>query len=270
LNGRIGELEDGICIFSSRFAQVTSACRNSSRNAGFDKFEAVFASKESVMRFWTIGKRKTAFLAAAILLGGLMLAGCNEYVQIIRNRDIPVLKHQTWAWRPAAARREAREERPVISRDVIGGRQPVQPIAPEPNPANEAVRQELRTAIERQLTEKGLTQVSDPAVADFLVDYHYAMRGRNVTVERVYPGAYPGLVCGPFGCWQGWGYGPPEVSYENVRFREGTFVLDVLKRTPIQLAYRATGVEPPHHGTFTNDQIHDMVHALLKGLKPKG
>jgi hypothetical protein len=65
----------------------------------------MFASKESVMRFWTIGKRKAALLAAAILFGGLVLAGCNEYVQIIRNRDIPVLKHQTWAWRQPSEKR---------------------------------------------------------------------------------------------------------------------------------------------------------------------
>lgn len=207
-------------------------------------------------------------MAASILFGGLLLAGCDEHVEIIRNRDIAVLKHQTWAWRPALARREAKNERPVVSRDVIGGRETV---AREADPAaNEIVRQELRTAIEQQLTAKGLTQMSDPAAADFLVDYHFAMRRHNVTVERVYPGAYPGLVCGPFGCWQGWGYGPAEVSYENIRFREGTFVFDLIKRNPNRLAYRAIGQEPAHHATFSNDQVEDMVHALLKGLKPKG
>jgi Domain of unknown function (DUF4136) len=210
---------------------------------------------------------KSPLMAASILLGGLLLAGCDEHVEIIRDRDIPVLKHQTWAWRPAPARKEAKNERPVVSRDVIGGRETV---AREADPANEIVRQELRTAIERQLSAKGLTQVSDPDAADFLVDYHFAMRRRNVTVEHVYPGAYPGLVCGPFGCWQGWGYWPAEVSYENVRFREGTFVFDLIRREPKRLAYRAIGQEPAHHATFSNDQVGDMVHALLKGLKPKG
>jgi hypothetical protein len=210
---------------------------------------------------------RSPLMAASILLGGLLLAGCEEHVEIIRNRDIPVFKQQTWAWRPAPARKEAKNERPVVSRDVIGGRETV---AREADPANEIVRQELRTAIERQLTAKGLTQVSDPAAADFLVDYHFAMRRRNVRVEHVYPGAYPGLVCGPFGCWQGWGYGPAEVSYENIRFREGTFLFDFIKHNPNRLAYRAIGQEPAHHATFSNDQVDDMVHALLKGLKPKG
>jgi len=223
--------------------------------------------EDALVKQAIMGYRKSPLLAASILLGGLWLAGCDERVEIIRNRDIPVLKYQTWAWRPAPARKETRNERPVVSRDVIGGRQTV---ATESDPANETVRQELRTAIERQLTAKGLMQVSDPAAADFLVDYHFAMRRHNMTVERVYPGGYPGLVCGPFGCWQGWGYGPTEVSYENVRFREGTFLFDLVKRTPNGLAYRAIGQEPAHHATFSNDQVNDMVHALLKGLKPKG
>jgi hypothetical protein len=213
------------------------------------------------------GMVRTPLLAAAIALCGLLFTGCDEHVEIIRDPDIPVLKHQTWAWRPAQARKEVKNERPVISRDVIGGRETV---ARENDPANEIVRQEIRAAIERQLTEKGLTQISDPAAADFLVDYQFAMRRHNVRVERVYPTAYPGLVCGPFGCWEGWGYGPPEVSYENIRFREGTFVFDLTRREPKRLAYRAIGEEPVHHATFSNDQVNDMVHALLKGLKPKG
>src|SRR5438445_6672300 len=125
----------------------------------------MFALEEVPMGYRMNGMGRSPLMAISILLGGLLLAGCDEHVEIIRNRDIPVLKHHTWAWRAAPTRKEAKNERPVVSRDVIGSRETV---ATEADPANEMVRQELRTAIERQLTEKGLKQLSDPAAADFL------------------------------------------------------------------------------------------------------
>jgi len=72
-----------------------------------------------------------------------------------------------------------------------------EPIAREPGANNEIVRQRIRAAIEQTLSSKGLRQVSEPRDAEFLVDYHVAVRRHDVTVERVYPGGYPGLVCGP-------------------------------------------------------------------------
>ena len=134
------------------------------------------------MKFQMNRLGRSPLLAVSILLCGLGLAGCDEHVEIIRDRNIPVLKHQTWAWRPAPVRKEAKNERPVVSRDVIGGRETV---VKENDPANEIVRNELRTAIERHLTEKGLTQVSDPAAADFLVDYHFAMRRHNARINFI-------------------------------------------------------------------------------------
>lgn len=218
-----------------------------------------------------LSRRLSPVPALGLALLGIFLAGCDEHVEIIRDPDIPVLKHATWAWRPAAparnVSRDGRSDRPVVSRDVIGRGET---ITREDDSASEIERRQLRSEIERQLAAKGLTQVSDPSAADFLADYHFAVRRHNVTVRHVYGGAYPGLVCGPFGCWEGWGYGPPEVSYENVRFREGTFVFDFMKQTNHRLAYRAIGQEPVHRAQFSHDQIEDMVHALLKRLKTVG
>jgi hypothetical protein len=218
-----------------------------------------------------VGNAASPLLATAAALFALFLAGCDEHVEIIRDPDIPVVKHATWAWRPMAGRKDSRSnsrgDRPVISRDVIGRGETV---ARENDRATEIDRRQLRNEIERQLTAKGLTEISDPDSADFLVDYHFAVRRHNVTVRHVYGGGYPGLVCGPFGCWQGWGYGPPAVSYENIRFREGTFVFDFVQQSSDRLAYRAIGQEPVHKAQFSHDQIEDMVHALLKGLKTVG
>jgi hypothetical protein len=212
-----------------------------------------------------------AVMAAAAC--GLFLAGCDEHVQIIRDPDIPIAKHATWAWKPMEARNDVRSDsrnqgrndRPVISRDVIG--RGGENIQREEDPATEIDRRRFKTEIERQLTAKGLSQVSDPTVADFVLDYHFAVRNRNATVPVGYPG-YGGLVCGPYGCWNGWGYGA--VGYERIRFREGTFVLDLLQTRSKRLAYRAVGEEPAYRVQFSQDQIHDMVHALLKGLKTVG
>jgi Domain of unknown function (DUF4136) len=212
-------------------------------------------------------ERVSPLIAAAAVLCGLAMAGCYEHVEVVQDTDIHVMKHQTWAWRPMQAKTEAPAGRPVVSRDVIRRNESV---AAEADPAVEISRKQLRTEIERQLSQKGLSQAPDPAAADYLVDYNFAVRGHNVAVERVYPGAYPGLVCGPFGCWNGWGYGPPEVAYQNVRFREGTFVFDMTKNGSKQLVYRAIGQEPEYHAQFSHNQIDDMVHALLKKLKVRG
>jgi hypothetical protein len=196
-----------------------------------------------------------------------LLAGCDEYVQITRDRDVHIARHATWAWRPAQEESGRRGTRPVVSRDVITRGETV---TREDTADNNALRGKVKVAVERNLSEKGWKEVSDPATADFLVDFHIAVRRRNMTVERVYPGAYPGLVCGPFGCYSGWGYGPAAVGYENIRFREGTIVLDVVQSPANHLVYRAVGEKPVRHDTFsfTQDEVNGLVHHLLKDLKP--
>jgi hypothetical protein len=98
------------------------------------------------------------------------------------------------------------------------------------------------------------------------VDYHFAVRGHDALVG--YPaGGYPGLVCGPFGCWNSWGWGPPEMHYEDVHFREGTFVFDFVKQNTGRRAYRAIGEEPVRKKTFNQDEVNSAMHHLLKGLK---
>jgi hypothetical protein len=226
----------------------------------------VSALKEFLMMSWTIGIGKSPLLAASVLLCGLMLAGCDDRISVIRDPDIPVRKGSTWAWKPMAPPKEA-NNRPVVSRDVIARGET---IRRDPVANNEIVQQRFRTAIEQTLSSKGLKQVSDPSAADFLVDYHVAVRRHDVTVQRVYPGGYPGVVCGPYGCWESWGWGPPEVSYENIRFREGTVVFDFVKQFPKHLAYRAIGQKPVHRDTFSQDEISEFVHHMLGKLKTRG
>jgi Domain of unknown function (DUF4136) len=218
------------------------------------------------MRSWRFAKAKLAFLVAGACLCGFLAAGCDDHVQITRDRDVHIAKLATWAWRPVAEATSARGTRPVVSRDVLSRRETA---VRDTNANNDMVRDRVRNAIQQTLTSKGLTQVSDPAAADFLVDYHFAVESHNDTVQTVYSGGYPGVVCGPFRCWEGWGYGPPEVGYERIHFREGTIVFDFVQQSTKHLVYRAIGEKPVNRNAFslTQDEIDGLVHHLLKDLK---
>ncbi|HEY2548478.1 MAG TPA: DUF4136 domain-containing protein [Candidatus Acidoferrum sp.] len=215
--------------------------------------------------------------AVALVSLIFVAAGCDDYVQITRDRDVHIPRNATWAWRPVveepAVARNNRgpnnptgDNRPVISRDEPARNQPVR-RGPDPN--DEIVRGRVRTAIEQTLASKGFKQVSDPGAADFLVDYKYAANRHDATVPVAYGTPYPGLVCGPFRCWDSWGYGPAFVGYENIRFREGMIVFDLIQTRDRHQVYRAIGQKPVRRDAFslTQDEINDLTHHLLKDLK---
>lgn len=217
----------------------------------------------------------TAVLFAGVLLGGMVLSGCDD-VEVIRDPDIHIAKGMTWAWRPKGASdlREGENGRPVVSRDVIAKLPPAPPpqqrLESSRDWNTEANRNQLQQAIEHSLRSKGLVQVTDPATADFLVDYHVAVKSRTATVQTVYPGGYPGVVCGPYGCWSGWGWGPPEVGFQNVRYQEGTFVIDLAQSYPRKLAYRGISRKSMNNKTSISPyQAQEAINNLLKALKPK-
>ena len=225
-----------------------------------------------------LGKRARAVVLAGFLAGGLFVSGCNDNVEVIRDPDIRVAKGMTWAWRPTDAPEGASpsaDNRKVVSRDVIGSQPqqaqpPAQRLESNRDWNTEANRDVLKAAIAKNLQSKGLTQVSDPYAANFWVDYHVAVRTETATVQRVYPSGYPGVVCGPYGCWSGWGWGPPEVAFQNVRYHEGTFVIDLALREPRKLAYRAISQkELKNNRTISPYQADEAVSHLLKGLKTK-
>ncbi len=230
-----------IAFFLVLPVETRPSSRNFSRPSGFYRNGKVFALEDALMkhRIYSIGW--SPLLAASVLICGLLFAGCDDRITVTRDPDIRVVKGSTWAWKPVAPPKDA-----------------------------DRVRQRIRTAIEQTSSSKGLRQVSDAQAADFLVDYHVAVRRHEVTVGRVYPGGYPGLVCGPFGCWESWGWGPAGVSYENIRFREGTVVFDLVKQSNNRLAYRAVGQKPVHRDTFNQGEINEFVHHMLGKLKTKG
>lgn len=226
-----------------------------------------------------LGKRAaSAVLMAGLVAGGLFLSGCDDKVEILRDPDIHVAKGMTWAWRPVnepeGGKRAAEGDKSVVSYDFITPEPHAQPAPRQRLESNrdwntEANRDTLKAAIAKNLRSKGLMQVTDPAVANFWVDYHVAVKTQTATVGHVYPG-YPGVACGPYGCWSGWGWGPPEAAYQNVRYHEGTFVIDVALREPRKLAYRAISQkELNNKHTITPYQAEEAANHLLKGLKTK-
>jgi hypothetical protein len=203
----------------------------------------------------------------------MVLAGCDDNVEVLRDPDVRIAKGMTWAWRPMTPPPQTprdTDSRPVVSRDIVTAAPPPEQRMESNRDWNtEANRDRLKSAIERALKSKALVQVADPGAADFLVDYHVAVRTQKATVGTVYPG-YPGLVCGPYGCWSGWGWGPPEVEYRTVRYHEGTFVIDLALRNPKKLAYRAISRKDLNNKhTITPYQAEEAVNHLLKGLKVK-
>jgi hypothetical protein len=218
------------------------------------------------------GNKTTPLLVAGIIASGLLFAGCDEHVDVVRDRSVAIPKHATWAWRPAPPPEKNPDKNPVISRDVITDDSRHETVAREEDNGridNETLRMAVRTDIERNLNEKGLRQVNDPAAADFLVDYHVGIRRHTETVARPY--GYPGVVCGPFGCYTSyrWGYwGGPGYAYENVHYREGTIVFDFVQQGSNKVAFRAVGQRQLNRGSFSTDHIRDAVNRLLRDLKP--
>jgi hypothetical protein len=100
-------------------------------------------------------------LTAAAFLSLVFVAGCDEYVQVTRDRDVRIAKGATWAWRPAveeaAVARDNRtaDNRPVTSRDDLTRTPRNQPAARVPDPNDEVVRQRVKDAIAQTLTSKG-------------------------------------------------------------------------------------------------------------------
>jgi hypothetical protein len=216
-------------------------------------------------------KWKMPLMLAAAATFAFVATGCDDRVQITRDPDVKIRTGASWAWTPDPQVVASRDNRRVLSRDNVGREQQPRDMVREDNPNNQIVQDKVRQAIQQSLMSKGLMQSSDPATADFLVDYHFAVDRRSETVQTVYPGAYPGLVCGPYGCYRGWGYGPAAVGYERVHWRAGTIAFNFTQNPSKRLVYQAIGEKPVRRDTFslTQDEINGLVNHLLKDLKTK-
>src|SRR6267154_1116489 len=120
-----------------------------------------------------IGKSK--LLAACLLMGSLLLAGCDDHITVIRDRDIPVMKGNTWAWKPIAPPRDA-DRRPVVSRDVISRGET---IAREPGANSDIVKQSSKRLAYRAIGQKPVDR--DTFNQDEISEFVHHMLGKLKT-----------------------------------------------------------------------------------------
>jgi hypothetical protein len=235
---------------------------------------AVFDLHGEVFAMGLMGAlRSRAFLpGVAVLACAAVFAGCDDHVVVDRDPSVRIQRGMTWAWRPQPQAQDVRNDggRRVISRDVIpqrNGPPPQRAFPSHADPQKDIVHTRTRIAIEQTLASKGLTQVTDPAAADFLVDYQVGIQSRR---ERVaVPVDYPVLVCGYRGCWESWGYwGPTGYAVQTVGYREGTIVFDLVRRGDDKMAYRATYEKLLDWNSLDQGHVNGGVKKMLKELKP--
>lgn len=224
---------------------------------------------------WMKALKSSAFLPCAVVLACAgVFAGCDDHVIVDRDPSVRIQRGMTWAWRPQpqAQAQETRSEgeRKVISRDVISPRdnRPQREAGRNVDTSKDIVHTRIRIAIEQNMASKGLTQVTDPAAADFLVDYQMGIQNRR---ERVaVPVAPPVLVCGYYGCWNSWGYwGPAGYAVRTVRYTEGTIIFDLVRRGDDKMAYRASYEKVLDWNSLDPEHVNSGVKKMLKELKPQ-
>jgi len=115
---------------------------------------------------------------------------------------------------------------------------------------SELVKKQIEADIAKNLTARGLAQVSG-GPADLNVVYHFGA-ARKTAVE-----AYPAG-------WRGWG-----TRYVRVPFAEGTLVIDLRDPSTHSLVWRGVSVEEKNDATKISGKLDDMVKKSIEKYPPK-
>jgi Domain of unknown function (DUF4136) len=180
-------------------------------------------------------------LAAAVLL---VTSGCSSLrVEVDRDSTVPIPAGATWAWGPEPTPKRSDELDPRVNNSIIHGR--------------------VQRAVETVLAEKGFRQ-TDPARADFLVEYRVAVRDRREMVTQTVGSPVPYGFGGPGWAW-GY-YGPPVVTTREIRYTEGALLIDLVQQATGKLAFRAIGRESVTRDDGSAEAVHEVVTRLLRDL----
>lgn len=146
--------------------------------------------------------------------------------------------YKTWAWYPQQAT------------DVEGG--------PSNGRYESFLDQRLRNAVAREMTAKGLTEVSSKP------DVYVAYSARVEDKQQVSP-YYNGL-----GYPYGYGYGfYGRGAYQPVyNYKAGTVVIDIVDARRKELAWRGTGQAQLDQNTITEEESNRIVNGILGAYPP--
>ncbi len=115
-------------------------------------------------------------------------------------------------------------------------------------------------SIDAELQKKGFVLASDPATADFEVDFTIGAR------ERLDVNAYPVAYRGPWG----WGYGYYGSQVDVRRYREGSLVIDIFDARSHQPVWTGRATKPISRADATDsfEPIRSATTAVLAEFPP--
>ena len=190
-------------------------------------------------------RRQRAGVRAALLVAlALAAAGCGGLsVRTERDAAVPIPAGASYAWNP----------------------RPVEPRLPEEldyRTNNPAIHDRVTRAVDEALAAKDFRR-ADPATADFLVEYHAAVKDVQMTVPDLRPSPIgPPYLRGPLST-QG---PPPSATRQEIEYTEGILTVALVQRATAKLAFRSTGRDIVTRGDGSQEAIRELVTRLLQDL----
>jgi hypothetical protein len=188
-----------------------------------------------------LSRRMTLAAMSLALLLGVSSCASSARVGVTNDFDHSVnfRAYKTWAWYP---------EQP---RDSEGG--PAQGY-------QSFLDKRIRTAVEREMTSKGLTKV------DKAPDLYVAYSAKVEDKQRATNGGY-----GPFGYPYGYGYGYGGLYNRNLvtDYKAGTVIIDFVDVNRKELAWRGQGQAQVDDQTISEEEVHRIVGSILGTYPPE-
>ena len=184
--------------------------------------------------------RPAAFAAVALsLLLGVTSCATTSHVGVTSDFDHSVnfRNYKTWAWYPQQ------------QADVEGG----------PAKGYESfLDKRMRTAVEAEMTRKGLTQVDQNP--DVFVAYSAKVEDK----QRVNNNGYS-----PFGYpYYGYGYGYGRGLNPISEYKEGTVIIDFVDAKRKELAWRGMGEAQVENQSISEQEVYRIVGSVLGNYPP--